>query len=199
MNLKFIVVSIGLFLVLISNGIEHTENKKNNQNELSVSRQNVVQEEEIQKDNVSSLDDIIEIDNTKEKEEVKIEIDEKHEEIKDNDKNTKVIEPKTNVQNKEISQKNNKQENKTEIKEEQEVNIEQTENNSKELTPDDLEYWCIAGGSHHVAGDGENEHGYYTSWNEAYNAFLNYTADWSSSQYKVDCCSCGLYYFWAIK
>ena len=69
----------------------------------------------------------------------------------------------------------------------------------KEITADDLEYWCIAGGNHHVAGDNENEHGYYSSWDEAYNAFLNYTVDWSSTQYKVSECSCGLYYFWAIK
>lgn len=69
----------------------------------------------------------------------------------------------------------------------------------KTLTPDDLEYWCVAGGSHHVAGDGANEHGYYSSWNEANQAFENYTKGWNSVQYKIDTCSCGKYYFWAIQ
>ena len=69
----------------------------------------------------------------------------------------------------------------------------------KTLTPDDLEYWCVAGGSHHVAGDGANEHGYYSSWNEANQAFENYTKGWNSVQYKIDTCSCGKYYFWVIQ
>lgn len=67
------------------------------------------------------------------------------------------------------------------------------------ITPSDLEYWCVAGGSHHIAGDGSNEHGYYSSWNEAYQAFESYTKGWKSVQYKISQCSCGLYYFWAIE
>ncbi len=70
---------------------------------------------------------------------------------------------------------------------------------TKTITESDLEYWCVAGGSHHIAGDGSNEHGYYKNWDEAYQAFLNYTSGWSSVQFKVSQCSCGLYYFWAIQ
>ena len=71
--------------------------------------------------------------------------------------------------------------------------------NDETTTSNDLSYWCIGGGSTHVAGDGENEHGYYSTWDEAYQAFLNYTSSWSSVQFKISQCACGLYYFWAIQ
>ena len=51
---------------------------------------------------------------------------------------------------------------------------------TKEPTPSDLAYWCAEGGTHHIAGDGANEHGYYSSWNEAQIAFENYTKGWPS-------------------
>ena len=70
---------------------------------------------------------------------------------------------------------------------------------TKEPTPSDLAYWCAEGGTHHIAGDGANEHGYYSSWNEAQIAFENYTKGWPSVQYKISQCLCGKYYFWAIK
>lgn len=60
-------------------------------------------------------------------------------------------------------------------------------------------YWCVDGGSHHIAGDGANEHGYYKTWDSANEAFKQYTKDWDSCHYKIDVCACGLYYFWAIK
>lgn len=60
-------------------------------------------------------------------------------------------------------------------------------------------YWCVDGGTHHIAGDGANEHGYYSSWDSAYQAFESYTKDWTSCQYKINQCGCGLYYFWAIQ
>lgn len=66
-------------------------------------------------------------------------------------------------------------------------------------TPSDLAYWCVEGGSHHVLGDGANEHGYYASWAEAENACNQYMQGWLSEQHKIDQCACGLYYFWAIQ
>ena len=60
-------------------------------------------------------------------------------------------------------------------------------------------YWCVDGGSHHIAGDGADEHGYYKTWDSANEAFKQYTKDWDSCHYKIDVCACGLYYFWAIK
>ena len=225
MKLKFIVVSIGLILVLLSNGIDDTKigeiinkNEKNiHQNELNTITQNDNQLKETQVISTSiteNIVDIVEIEDKTEieksdvtvtlrnaEEENRKDIENKKEENKEIENNTKVNEQKVIVQNTEITQNDNSKQNnnKTEIREEQKTNITQPESKPKELTPNDLEYWCVSGGSHHVAGDGQDEHGYYNSWDEAYNAFLNYTAEWSSSQYKVSCCPCGLYYFWAIQ
>ena len=61
-------------------------------------------------------------------------------------------------------------------------------------------YWCDEGGTHHMGGDGANEHGYYNTWNEAYKAFEEYTKDWDSGQHAIKQCQlCGKYYFWAIR
>lgn len=59
--------------------------------------------------------------------------------------------------------------------------------------------WCFEGGSKHIAGDGKNEHGYYNTWEDAFNAYEKYTKDWLSSHYKINQCACGKYYFWAIQ
>ena len=44
-----------------------------------------------------------------------------------------------------------------------------------------------------------DEHGYYKTWDEAFKAYEDYTKGWDSTQFKVDQCACGLYYFWVIK
>lgn len=75
----------------------------------------------------------------------------------------------------------------------------QTQPSSSEPTKQETAYWCVDGGTHHVAGDGANEHGYYSSWDSAYQAFEEYTKDWTSCQYKINQCACGKFYFWAIK
>ena len=59
--------------------------------------------------------------------------------------------------------------------------------------------YCIDGGKTHIYGDGANEHGYYKTWDEAFKAYEDYTKGWDSTQFKVDQCACGLYYFWVIK
>ncbi len=74
-----------------------------------------------------------------------------------------------------------------------------TQPTSSNPTPSDLSYWCAEGGSHHVEGDGPNECGYFSSWDEANQAALNFTSGWESIQYKVNQCACGLYYFRAIQ
>ena len=84
-------------------------------------------------------------------------------------------------------------------KKEQTQTPTQTQKPSSEPTKQETAYWCIDGGTHHVAGDGANEHGYYSSWDSAYQAFEDYTKDWTSCQYKINQCACGKYYFWAIK
>lgn len=59
--------------------------------------------------------------------------------------------------------------------------------------------YCVDGGKIHIYGDGANEHGYYETWDEAFNAYEEYTKGWESTQFKVDQCACGLYYFWVTK
>jgi len=71
--------------------------------------------------------------------------------------------------------------------------------NNTQTSQSNVAYWCVDGGSHHIAGDGPNEHGYYKTWDSANQAFKEYTKDWDSCNYKVDVCACGLYYFWAVK
>lgn len=204
MNLKIIVVSLSLIFALISNGLEAEQNENLiNQNISNEPIQNIVQIEEVYEDNSCVVEETDEIEKLEKIPEIESKIDNTEEKLKNNTKNeieTKEIEQKNEVENIDIAQTNNKQDSEMkEIKEEKNDVVVQPESKPKELTPDDLEYWCVGGGSHHVAGDGQNEHGYYNTWDEAYNAFLNYTANWSSSQYKVSCCSCGLYYFWAIQ
>lgn len=95
-----------------------------------------------------------------------------------------------------------KQEPKTNEKTELQKDVPtQTNTQPTQATPtqSDLTYWCVEGGSHHVLGDGANEHGYYSSWNEADIACSNYIKDWLGEQHKIDQCACGLYYFWAIQ
>ncbi len=93
----------------------------------------------------------------------------------------------------------------TEIEQKQEApKVQKAETQTEEETSttptkSDLSYWCAEGGSHHVAGDGTNEHGYYNTWDEAYTAFENYTKGWASVQYKISQCACGKFYFWAIQ
>lgn len=73
----------------------------------------------------------------------------------------------------------------------QEASIPVIENN--------ITNWCVEGGNIHLAGDAENEHGYYPTWESTYQAFEEYTKDWESCNYKINSCACGLYYFWAVR
>ena len=74
--------------------------------------------------------------------------------------------------------------------------VEQT----KQTTPKQEEkIYCVDGGKTHIAGDGANEHGYYKTWDEAFNAYEKYTEGWESSHFKINQCFCGLYYFSVTK
>lgn len=80
---------------------------------------------------------------------------------------------------------------------EQEKPKENVETQSSIPTKKETPYWCVDGGTHHIAGDAPNEHGYYSSWDEAYSALEEYTKNLTTSyNYKVNSCACGLYYFW---
>lgn len=152
--------------------------------------ENIVEEqaEEIQEDITSQEENTIAQAEVIQQEETKVEdtVDEKSK--------TSVTENKSQNDNKGKTTQTQQKQADTSVAETQ-----TTQPVTKTLTPDDLEYWCVAGGTHHIAGDGANEHGYYASWNEANQAFENYTKGWESVQYKIDHCSCGKYYFWAIK
>ena len=94
--------------------------------------------------------------------------------------------------------KNSKTEQKNTSKTEKPKTETKTETKQEEKTQIKSE-WCFEGGSKHIAGDGTNEHGYYDTWNDAFNAYEEYTKNWLSSHYKVNQCACGKYYFWAIQ
>lgn len=207
MKIKSIIVALGLIITMISgvksNYFNNTANEAENSNTVIAVEENIVEEESIISENEQ--------------------VETEQEQIVNND-----IENKENAQEsleqevqKETAKSTNSQDNKTTKKTEtvsqpttqettpKQVNTSVAETPKKEepvpqpvtenLTQDDLEYWCVAGGTHHIAGDGANEHGYYSSWDEANQAFINYTKGWTSDQHKIDTCSCGLYYFWAIQ
>lgn len=79
------------------------------------------------------------------------------------------------------------------------LSIQSPKEETKVNTQVQEQIYCIDGGSCHISGDDVNEHGYYDSWDSAYQAFKEYTKDWDSCQFKVNACACGKYYFWAIK
>lgn len=203
MNLKAITISISLILAMITGGLGikciNTSSKTNNV--IESAEENIVENKSVEDEQIPINDETtseMEILNNAisneltEKENIVQEVSKVQEEKK---------EQKKTESNKQIQVEQNKQKQEQVIVEQpkQVVETPKQEPKPKEVTPDDLEYWCVGGGKHHVAGDGANEHGYYSTWDEAYNAFLNYTANWSSSQYKVSRCSCGLFYFWAIQ
>ena len=122
-----------------------------------------------------------------------------------------VIENKT--PKKENKSLNNKEEKQTQKKQEviektpepkvekkQEEQVKQVEQSKTESKPEQEEkIYCVDGGKIHIYGDGANEHGYYNTWDEAFKAYEEYTKGWESTQFKIDQCACGLYYFWVIK
>lgn len=205
MKIKSIMVALGLIITMISGvGIS---NSKESTNELENQNIVAVEENAVKEENIISE---IAQEEIKQEPMTNNEVEEKKEDKQEVKTETKIENPKTTPQ---TAKTNTKPTTVTpsvqETAPKQEKKVESVVQTPKEetpapqlpktLTPDDLEYWCVAGGSHHVAGDGANEHGYYSSWNEANQAFENYTKGWNSVQYKIDTCSCGKYYFWAIQ
>ena len=202
MKIKVAIIILGLIITTISGVKINSLNKEKNNLEvtnMASSEENIVKEENIISENIQVENDL---DSNKEVEQI---AESKQEKVTEPSNETPKIsdtQTKSNTENKKekvikntqesvSKQQTSKSADETTKKEETQV--------TKTLTPSDLEYWCVAGGSHHIAGDGSNEHGYYKSWDEAYQAFLNYTKNWSSVQYKISQCGCGLYYFWAIQ
>lgn len=219
MKIKTLIACLGAFITLIS---VVGFNTLNNQKEVS-QNENIIIADVVDSENNNDLNENLAIDleeqhneivnteeqNDKEMQETTKTEDNQVNEIKNdlpkqsenNPQNKGTTSVKTNTEVKqevkqpEIKQEQPKQETKSENVEKKKTE----EKITKEPTPSDLGYWCAEGGTHHVAGDGANEHGYYSSWNEAQNAFENYTKGWPSVQYKISQCLCGKYYFWAIQ
>ena len=63
-------------------------------------------------------------------------------------------------------------------------------------TPKAQAVWCFEGGNKHMAGSDAYEHGYYSTWQQAWEALTNYMRDFSSGNYYVDQCACGKYYYY---
>ena len=219
MKIKTLIACLGAFITLIS-GVGF--NTLNNQKEVS-QNENIIIADVVDRENNNDLNENLVIDleeqnkeivNTEEQNdketqettktednqvnEIKNDLQKKSENNYQNKGTTSVktnTEVKQEVKQPEIKQEQPKQETKSENGEKKKTE----EKITKEPTPSDLGYWCAEGGTHHVAGDGANEHGYYSSWNEAQIAFENYTKGWPSVQYKISQCLCGKYYFWAIQ
>lgn len=68
--------------------------------------------------------------------------------------------------------------------------------NSSTPTKKDDSNYCINGGPEHVEGNGKNEHGYYASWDLAWEACQEYMKGKGTVGFKVGECWCGLFYFW---
>ena len=216
MKIKTLIACLGAFITLIS-GVGF--NTLNNQKEVS-QNENIIIADVVDSENNNDLNENLVIDLEERSNEI-VETEEqniektqettiKTEEVQVNEiKNDLPKKSENNQQNKSTtSEKTNSEVKQSEIKQEQPKQETKTENVekkkteekiTKEPTPSDLGYWCAEGGTHHVAGDGTNEHGYYSSWNEAQIAFENYTKGWPSVQYKISHCLCGKYYFWAIQ
>lgn len=209
---KIFIIAIMLITSLCANFF--TENNQTKLEKVVNESNNEVEIENVENTKNEVIDDILEIETELENTDIDIHEEKQVDDIQKEQVTTEV--PKNtytqtkqttsttsqNIQNTDNSQSQTVSKNET-IDTNQNLTPNSNETNikveSKTITPDDLEYWCVGGGTHHIAGDGENEHGYYSSWDEAYKAFEKYTEGWASVQYKVDNCACGLYYFWAIK
>ena len=151
----------------------------------------------------TAIVEVEDIYNNKSQKEFKIIIQEKIEEKVEKEIPSKRDINITSNQNNSPNSKSTKNDSNSQKNTNNQENItKENTNNSQsdtQLDQSDLSYWCIEGGSHHIAGDGTNEHGYYKTWEDAHKAFEDYTKGWASVQYKISQCGCGLFYFWAIQ
>lgn len=206
MKFKIIALSIGLIFTILSGG-------KNISITNGIERQNIVSNEVVNKVEINDNNQL-----SLEQEHINNTINQ-NEEIKETIQEEQVVAEVPKETKKAVNSQNNKASQQTEtiaqttaqethvVQEPDSTIIVGTEKEveqpqqpaSEQVTESDLKYWCVEGGSHHVLGDSANEHGYYSSWDEANQAFQNYTKGWLSVQYKIDQCACGLFYFWAIQ
>ncbi len=162
--------------------------------------ENTVQDETIEIEVQESAEEIIveEVSDTKKVEQVEVVKEQSKEETKViQNVNTEITEqPKENEQPEVQSTVPNQEE----ISQPQQpAVVESNISNIQQPQQPTISNWCIEGGPQHIQGDGINEHGYYTSWDEAYQAFENDTQTWNACQFKIGQCACGKFYYWAIE
>lgn len=187
--------------IIVENGIiaenEKAEIEKNEETP-------VIVEIPIEESNTQNDDIVPKIEGSTEKQENKP-ISSSKTKLNENTENKQDIQSSQTSKNvKQYSSVTTSNESKTEQKQEVSSKVEVQEKKSEteikqEEKTQTKSNWCFDGGSNHIAGDGANEHGYYNTWEDAFNAYEEYTKDWLSSHYKVNQCACGKYYFWAIQ
>lgn len=202
---KIFLIFIMLITTLVPNKFDGNIDFTNDiVNQNTTEEKEIIELEKIQQDEEiiePKIDENIEnevIDEVVKEEEIKQENNEPVRENKasktTNSNNSSQIQPKVKVQNKAET----KIEPTPEPKEEQKP-VEQPKTETKTKPKQEEKIYCVDGGKTHIYGDGANEHGYYKTWDEAFKAYEDYTKGWDETQFKVDQCACGLYYFWVIK
>lgn len=181
---------------MIQNTISNEIAIENLQDEITKDDEiNVTQNDENEfQDNLSSKDEIV-ITETKQSQ--------------NESKSQNNIQPKNNSNSQKQESKNQtpkanntnvKTQNTNPVQEQKQDTTPKTEIKQEVVKPQKQEaIYCVDGGKTHIYGDGANEHGYYKTWDEAFKAYEEYTKGWESTQFKVEQCACGLYYFWVTK
>ena len=190
------------------------------QNEINTEEQSIITEDtneneecivietpDINNTEIKENDISTEKEKTEEKPKEETNIVKKNNEKQTNVKETKKAEskPKEKIEN----NKENVVESVKEVEEKIETpttkNEEKVDPQKEETQPKQVEEkqekksgrFCVQGGSEHIEGDGEFDHGYYSTWDEAWEACKAYMhTTTTGGHYKVDQCLCGLYYFW---
>ena len=193
---KIFIVLIMLITSLVAKPIDGDINDTNED-----VAQNIIPEQVTIDEQNNIAEDIIKIDEKQEQENNSVQIQEEKKEQEINEKN--ITENKT--QKKESKSNSIKN---TPVKEQPVVETKSEPEPKEEVKPattpakkeekHEEKIYCVDGGKTHIYGDGANEHGYYKTWDEAFKAYEDYTKGWDSTQFKVDQCACGLYYFWVI-
>lgn len=205
---KLIKIIIVLILAL---DINKANVMLNDENVINTNPVNEIQSEDILVNQVSEIENITEdvIENTeiqeKETEEINTEQEIAQPVIKSNPTpKENITKPEQQVVQKVQEQPKAQPKQETipvqEHKEEPKVNNEPVKINPEPKKEEvKAPKYCVEGGTIHLEGDGAGEHGYYNSWDEAFNAMNSYTAGWETFNYKIGACPCGKYYFKVTK
>lgn len=217
-KIKIISIAITIFAIIFGIGLKVCFS--NNKDEQTITENDVVDESketEIENEETQTIVEIPVEENIAESNMQNNDIAPQAEDDTKKPKNEFVISSKTDSNKSTTSKQNTKssqtskkteipvttsKESKTEQKNTSKTETQKTETKTETKQEEKTQIkseWCFEGGSKHIAGDGTNEHGYYDTWNDAFNAYEEYTKNWLSSHYKVNQCACGKYYFWAIQ